>query len=130
MKRNGETSDEQSVFAFGAHVFNKFVPGVSAELDIVDELNIDILACLVGGFMGENQDTLKLKTDTLVHTMESMTIEMSATLSSKPKTLYIYQSLLTDIYPDQTNLVIFKSGKRETGIKFDVGKHEERLELE
>lgn len=77
----------------------------------------------------EGQDAIKLHTDSVLHEGESMTIELSAELSEKPKTLYIYQSLLTDIYPDQTNLVIVVNGKEEFGIEFDVSKHDEKVEL-
>jgi hypothetical protein len=48
---------------------------------------------------------------------------MSAKVPSNPNSLYIYNALLTDIFPDQSNLVIFIYGKKETGIKFDVKKH-------
>jgi hypothetical protein len=61
---------------------------------------------------------------------DAMTIEMSGILSSKPNSLYIYNALLTDIYPDQTNLVMFGIGKKETGIKFDVRKHDAEVILE
>jgi len=60
---------------------------------------------------------------------DAMTIEMTAVLSSSPKSLYIYNALLTDIYPDQTNLVIFVYENKETGIKFDVKKHEAEVIL-
>jgi len=53
---------------------------------------------------------------------DAMTIEMHSLIPSKPNSLYIYNALLTDIYPDQTNLVIFAFKERETGIKFDVRK--------
>jgi hypothetical protein len=58
-----------------------------------------------------------------------MMIEMRGALEGNPKSLYIYNTLLTDIFPDQSNLVIFEYGERETGIKFDVRKHEEVVEL-
>jgi hypothetical protein len=61
---------------------------------------------------------------------DAMTIEMHGKLSSKPNSLYIYNALLTDIYPDQTNLVMFGIGKKETGIKFDVRKHDAEVILE
>jgi hypothetical protein len=53
---------------------------------------------------------------------DAMTLEMQSDMSSKPNSLYIYNALLTDIYPDQTNLVIFGFNEKETGIKFDVKK--------
>jgi hypothetical protein len=60
---------------------------------------------------------------------DAMTIEMHAKLPSEPNSLYIYNALLIDIYPDQTNLVIFGIGKRETGIKFDVRKQDAEVIL-
>lgn len=63
-----------------------------------------------------------LELDSVSLEEDAMTIEMHATLHSEPNSLYIYNALLTDIYPDQTNLVIFGIGKRETGIKFDIRK--------
>jgi hypothetical protein len=60
---------------------------------------------------------------------DAMTIEMHVALGSEPNSLYIYNALLTDIYPDQTNLVIFSVGKKETGIKFDVKKHDAEVIL-
>jgi hypothetical protein len=70
-----------------------------------------------------------LTIDTILVKDETMTIEMRGALEGNPKTLYIYNALLTDIFPDQSNLVIFEYGERETGIKFDVRKHEEVVEL-
>jgi hypothetical protein len=72
---------------------------------------------------GEEASPLALKIDTVMLEDNSMTIEMYAMLPTSPKSLYIYNTLLTDIFPDQTNLVIFVYGKKETGIKFDVKKH-------
>ena len=60
---------------------------------------------------------------------DAMLIEMSGELKEKPKSLYIYNALLTDIFPDQSNLLIFEFRERESGIKFDVRKHEEVLML-
>ena len=67
--------------------------------------------------------------DTIKITEDAMLIEMSAALRGKPNSLYIYNALLTDIFPDQTNLVIFEFKESETGIKFDVRKHGELVEL-
>ena len=72
---------------------------------------------------------LTLEIDTVILDEDAMRIEMHASLSSEPNSLYIYQALLTDIYPDQTNLVIFGFGKRETGIKFDVNKQDSEVIL-
>ncbi len=70
-----------------------------------------------------------LQTDNVIINDKAMFIEMQCTVPSKPKSLYIYNALLTDIYPDQTNLVIFGFKKKETGIKFDVKKDNAELLL-
>lgn len=72
---------------------------------------------------GEEVEPLPLVLDSLVLNEDAMVLEMSCALNSQPNSLYIYNALLTDIYPDQTNLVIFGYKKKETGIKFDVKKH-------
>ena len=74
---------------------------------------------------GESKPGLKLVVDTIQLSENTMLIEMQSDLPSKPNSLYIYNALLTDIYPDQTNLVIFDHKNRETGIKFDVKTHNE-----
>jgi hypothetical protein len=71
---------------------------------------------------GEAEPGLKLELIHIEVEEDAMTIEMKSELPSKPNSLYIYNALLTDIYPDQTNLVIFGFDERETGIKFDVKK--------
>jgi hypothetical protein len=76
----------------------------------------------------ETQD-LSLKIDSIYVEEDALTIEMHVVLHSKPNSLYIYNALLTDIYPDQTNLVIFVYEKKETGIKFDVNKHDAEVIL-
>ena len=60
---------------------------------------------------------------------DAMTIEMHAEVPSNPNSLYIYNALLTDIYPDQSNLVIFVFEKKQTGIKFDMKKHDAQVIL-
>ena len=60
---------------------------------------------------------------------ENLIIEMHFALASKPNSLYFYNALLTDIFADQTNLVIFGFEKKETGIKFDVYKHDTNVLL-
>jgi hypothetical protein len=67
--------------------------------------------------------------DTIVIDDDSMTIEMIAELHENPNSLYIYNSLLTDIFPDQTNLVIFGFNNKETGMKFDVLNHDKVVSL-
>ncbi len=72
---------------------------------------------------------LPIELGTMTLDEEAMTIEMRAKLRSEPNSLYIYNALLTDIYPDQTNLVMFGFGKKETGIKFDMRKHDAEVIL-
>ena len=81
--------------------------------------------------IAENKEIpgLILEIDSVILKEDAMFIEMHATLPSEPNSLYIYNALLTDIYPDQTNLVIFGFGKKETGIKFDVKKHDAEVIL-
>lgn len=78
---------------------------------------------------GEEEPGLSLELDTISLEEDAMTIEMHAMVPSNPNSLYIYNALLTDIYPDQTNLVIFVFEKKETGIKFDVKKHDAEVIL-
>lgn len=60
---------------------------------------------------------------------DAMTIEMHAAVPESTNSLYIYNALLVDIYPDQNNLVIFVFEKKETGIKFDIRKHDAEVIL-
>ena len=78
---------------------------------------------------GKGVQGLKLELDSVSVEEDAMTIEMHAMVPSNPNSLYIYNALLTDIYPDQTNLVIFVFEKKETGIKFDVKKHDAEVLL-
>ena len=78
---------------------------------------------------GETKHGFLIVLDTVRIDKETMTIEMHSDLPSKPNSLYLYNALLTDIYPDQTNLVIFSFNERETGIKFDVRKHDAEVVL-
>ena len=77
----------------------------------------------------ESEPGLNLVIDTIKIEEDAMFIEMHANLPSKPNSLYIYNALLTDIFPDQTNLVIFGFNKKETGMKFDVKKHNAEVVL-
>jgi len=70
-----------------------------------------------------------IRIDTIVMEEEAMRIEMWTELKGNPKSLYIYNALLTDIFPDQTNLVIFEFKEKETGIKFDVRNNNEVVVL-
>jgi len=78
---------------------------------------------------GKETARIPCEIDSVFTEEQSMTIVMHATLPSSPNSLYIYNTLLTDIYPDQTNLVIFVYAKKETGIKFDVKKHDAEVIL-
>lgn len=77
----------------------------------------------------EDGQLLELILDTVLLEENSMTLELHTKVRGVPKSLYIYNALLTDIYPDQTNLVIFGFKNQETGIKFDVKKHSEAVSL-
>ena len=77
----------------------------------------------------EKSDPVLLSTEKVTFDELTMTIEMRGKLIKAPNSLYIYNALLTDIYPDQTNLVIFGFKNKETGIKFDVKKHDAEVML-
>lgn len=70
-----------------------------------------------------------LEKDTVFYDDLAMTIKLHADLNKKPKSLYIYNAILTDIFADQTNLLIISYENREKGIKFDVKKNEEVMML-
>lgn len=78
---------------------------------------------------GRDAEEYPLTIDRVETDGEAMTLEMHARVSSEPNSLYLYQALLTDIYPDQTNLVIFGFREKQTGIKFDVKKHDAEVML-
>jgi hypothetical protein len=78
---------------------------------------------------GEEMPPLPMEIDTVIQEDDALSIEMHASVPSSPNSLYIYNTLLTDIFPDQTNLVIFVYKKKETGIKFDVRKHDAEVIL-
>ena len=72
---------------------------------------------------------LALETDTITFNDLSMTISMHVEQKEKVKTLYIYNSILTDIFADQNNLFIFSLENRQMGIKFDIKKVHDELKL-
>ncbi len=72
---------------------------------------------------------IQIEIDSVFVEEDAMTIQMHAKVPSSPNSLYIYNALLTDIYPDQSNLLIFVYEKKETGIKFDVKKHDAEVIL-
>ena len=78
---------------------------------------------------GKEMPDLRLELDSVFLEDDAMTIEMHVEVPESPNSLYIYNALLNDIYPDQTNLVIFVYEKKETGIKFDVKKHDAEVIL-
>ena len=79
--------------------------------------------------LDEGSPGLSLEIDQIGLEEDAMTIEMHAMVPESPKSLYIYNALLTDIFPDQSNLVIFVFDKKETGIKFDIRKHDAEVIL-
>jgi hypothetical protein len=106
-----------------------------AEIDFMDEENRQVPwfskyledRFTIAGGKGKNAEELSI--DTIVISEDAMHIEMYGELKGKPKSLYIYNSLLTDIFPDQSNLVIFEFKEKEIGIKFDVRKYDEVVKL-
>jgi hypothetical protein len=77
--------------------------------------------------LNKNETVLDLIKDTVYFNDLSMTIELHAFLKDEPKSLYIYNAILTDIFADQTNLLIYSTDQKEKGIRFDYYKHEEEL---
>ncbi len=77
----------------------------------------------------EDDDSVKLTVDNIMFDELSMTIEMHGKLKKTPKSLYIYNAILTDIFPDQTNLVIVSLNNKETGMKFDYKTKQKELKL-
>jgi hypothetical protein len=78
---------------------------------------------------GKEKPELTLVLDTVYVEADALNLKMHAEVPSNPNSLYIYNALLTDIYPDQTNLVIFVFENKETGIKFDIQKHDAEVIL-
>jgi hypothetical protein len=78
---------------------------------------------------GKESPPLTMETDSVSLEENAMTIEMHAVVPKSPNSLYIYNALLIDIYPDQSNLVIFVYENKETGIKFDVRKQDAEVIL-
>ena len=107
----------------------------SQPVDFSDPANLEIpwfRNYLNEGFRvatGEEMPPIAMAIDTVFTEEDALTIEMHATITSSPNSLYIYNTLLIDIFPDQTNLVIFVYKKKETGIKFDVRKHDAEVIL-
>ncbi len=72
--------------------------------------------------LNKESNIIALQLDSISFQDMSMIVEMHYVLKEKPKTLYIYNSILADIYDDQTNLLIFSLDGKEKGIKFDYKK--------
>jgi len=72
--------------------------------------------------LSEQGKPLDLQIDSITVDGPSMTIRMEAGLPAQADSLYIYNNLLTHVFPDQKNLVIFSNGKGESGIEFDIEK--------
>ena len=78
---------------------------------------------------GEGEKAFSLELDSLGYDNDFAVIHLHGMVEGDPESLYIYHTLLTDIYPDQSNLVIFGFRKKETGIKFDVLNHSSTVML-
>ena len=74
-------------------------------------------------------DPIKLKIENVTFDELSMKIDIQGRLRKAPKTLYIYNAILTDIFPDQNNLVIISLDNKQTGMKFDYKTKQEELQL-
>lgn len=79
--------------------------------------------------LNNEESELEFNTDSIYFNDLSMTLELHAKLNNQVNSLYIYNALLTDIFADQTNLMIFSIEEKETGIKFDYKKRTETLKL-
>ncbi len=75
------------------------------------------------------ESRIRFITDTIFFNDLSMTMKMHAKLKEEPDSLYIYNSILSDIFADQTNLLIYSQNGMEKGIRFDYYKHEEFVTL-
>jgi len=80
--------------------------------------------------LSKDGEPLPLIIDTISLEEENMQFRMRVRMPENAISLYLYQGLLTDIFPDQTNLVIFEMKGKQNGIKFDWKKREERLKLD
>ena len=79
--------------------------------------------------LGSDSKNLEIVLDTVMVNEDNMVIELRAIIEEEPNSLYIYNTILTDIFPDQTNLVIIGINNRESGIKFDIKKYDEEISL-
>jgi len=102
---------------------------LSTPEDMRDSWFMEYLEASFTVSFGEKDQQLNLVLDSVRFDNLSMHLEMYAILNEKPKTLYIYNAILTDIFYDQTNLLIYSSGNKEKGVKFDYHNKEEELNL-
>jgi hypothetical protein len=77
----------------------------------------------------KNGDKFILEWDTIYINDHSIKLEMHAKLNPEVNSLYIYNSILTDIFADQTNLLIYSVNGKEQGIRFDYYKKNETVNL-
>jgi hypothetical protein len=107
----------------------------SREIDFKDPVNREIpwfMNYLEKSFqisLKSDATPLKFELDTVTVNADNMLIELLAVVEEEPNSLYIYNTFLTDIFPDQTNLVIIELNDKESGIKFDIEKHDEEITL-
>jgi len=78
---------------------------------------------------GDGNIPINMEVDTVYFDDLAMTVEMHASVKNKLNSLYIYNSILTDIFGDQNNLFIISFKNKEKGIKFDALHKEEYLKL-
>jgi len=71
----------------------------------------------------------EVKTDSIWFEDMSVTIEMHIDTDRTWKSIFIENTLLIDIFPDQSNLTILSYGKKQKGIKFDYEKHQAILDI-
>jgi hypothetical protein len=79
--------------------------------------------------LDKGSDPFDLVVDNITQEEDALTVQMSCNLTMEPNSLYIYNALLTDIFPDQTNLLIFGYMNKESGIRFDVKKQDAEVML-
>ncbi len=107
--------------------------GTSVQLKMAENLEDtwfnDYLAASLVISAGSKENKIDFETDTIYFNDLSMTLEMHAELNEEPDSLYIYNAILTDIFFDQTNLLIYSQRGRERGIRFDYHKHEDIVKL-
>lgn len=115
---------ETAYFHFHSKVIDLTDPEERAKPWLTDYLNSHFKISLE-----EGSGLFPLAVDTITLEENTMIIEMNCSITPEPNSLYIYNALLTDIYPDQTNLLILGFKKKETGIKFDVKKHSAEVML-